>query len=198
MESDKTLRVIGFDDAPFERSSDNGKMGGSVEAEVGLAGVVCANARFEGMVWESVTEDGWDATETVIRSLRESKFADQVHAVLLDGIAFGGFNVVDVPKIAEALDVPCCTVMRTEPDWSAIRSALEHVSEGEARLERMRAAGRVIPVGEVYMQICGPATARLWRRALPTLTREGHIPEPVRMAHLIARAVVTGESGRRA
>ncbi|MEM8675903.1 MAG: DUF99 family protein, partial [Cyanobacteria bacterium P01_G01_bin.67] len=38
----KQIRVIGFDDAPFER--------GQTE-KVNLAGIVCANTRFEGMVW---------------------------------------------------------------------------------------------------------------------------------------------------
>jgi endonuclease V-like protein UPF0215 family len=33
---------------------------------------------------------------------------------------------------------------------------------------------------------------------LERLTDQGHVPEALRLAHLIARAIVTGESGRRA
>jgi endonuclease V-like protein UPF0215 family len=183
--------VLGFDDAPFERTEGAG-------SDVGLAGVVCADAQFEGMVWETVTEDGWDATETIIERVRDSKFADQIHAILLDGIAFGGFNVVDVPAIVESLEVPCGTVMRSPPDWASIEAALTHVNRPEARLERMKRAGEVHEIGDIYMQVCGPAEVSDWARAVPRLTRQGHVPEALRLAHLIARAVVTGESGRRA
>jgi len=34
--------------------------------------------------------------------------------------------------------------------------------------------------------------------ALATLTDRGKVPEPLRLAHLIGAAVVTGQSGRRA
>ncbi len=37
-----TIRIIGFDDAPFVRC-----WGGCVA----IAGIVCAGTRFEGMVW---------------------------------------------------------------------------------------------------------------------------------------------------
>lgn len=38
----RTIRVIGFDDAPFIRGSGE---------KVNLAGIICAATRFEGMVW---------------------------------------------------------------------------------------------------------------------------------------------------
>ena len=40
--------------------------------------------------------------------------------MLLDGIAFGGFNVVDLPALAESLGVPCASVMRRVPDLAAM------------------------------------------------------------------------------
>ncbi|MEM9195028.1 MAG: DUF99 domain-containing protein, partial [Myxococcota bacterium] len=39
----RTVRVIGFDDAPFDRKDRGGP--------VSVAGVVCAGRRFEGTVW---------------------------------------------------------------------------------------------------------------------------------------------------
>ncbi|XWK86240.1 MAG: hypothetical protein U7127_18705 [Phormidium sp.] len=38
----RTIRVIGFDDAPFQRRRGS---------RVPISGIVCANTRFEGMVW---------------------------------------------------------------------------------------------------------------------------------------------------
>ena len=49
----KRIRAIGFDDAPF--SDTHG-------SPVPIAGVVCSDTRFEGMVWGTVSKDGDDAT----------------------------------------------------------------------------------------------------------------------------------------
>ena len=73
----KKIRVIGFDDACFDRVNDR---------EAGLCGIVCANTRFEGMLWGSLTVDGTDVNERLTRLLLESKYRDQIHVILLDGI----------------------------------------------------------------------------------------------------------------
>jgi uncharacterized protein len=74
----RTLRAVGFDDAPFVR----GRRGDVV----GLAGVVCAGTRFEGLVWGRVRQDGWDATAAIVHLLAGGKFLPQLHLVLTDGI----------------------------------------------------------------------------------------------------------------
>ena len=185
---DRTVRVIGFDDAPFERTSNS---------PVPIAGVVCADDRFEGMVWDEVTVDGDDATDVVGRRVASSKFVEQLHALFLDGIAVAGFNVVDVAALSSRLGLPVVTVMRRRPDWQAIEAALDNVEDGKSRLAIMRRAGPVQRGDDVFFQSRGLSAAvavDLLRRT----TRKGHIPEPIRLAHLITRAVVTGESGRRA
>jgi len=188
LESDKTLRTIGFDDQPFERDG-----GGTV----GVAGVVCKQTRFDGMVWTEVRVDGSEATRSLRESLEGGKFLDQLHAILLDGIALAGFNVVDLPELAEALDLPCIAVVRTRPDFDGIRNALEHVDHSENRFETIRRAGDVHAADRAYFQVrgCPPEVAR---RVVDTLSVRGHIPEPIRLAHLVATAVASGESGRRA
>lgn len=188
LESDKTLRTVGFDDQPFERGSDE---------PVGVAGVVCKQTRFDGMVWGEIAPDGRDATRALREALEGGKFLPQLHALLLDGIALGGFNVVDLPALAEALDLPCIAVMRDRPDFERIRAALEHVEGSERRLATMQRAGEIHAADDVFFQVrgCAPEVAA---EALDALTLHGHIPEPVRIAHLVATAVANGESGRRA
>lgn len=188
LESDKTVRAIGIDDQPFERDAD---------AEVGIAGVVCKETRFDGMVWTRVGVDGRDGNERIRGALVDSKFLPQLHALLIDGIALAGFNVVDLPALADALEIPCIAVMRRRPDFDAIRRALRNVDAPDQRLETMERAGDVHEAAEAYFQVagCEPAIAR---RAVERLTVTGHIPEPIRIAHLVATAVADGESGRRA
>jgi endonuclease V-like protein UPF0215 family len=184
----RTLRAIGFDDAPFPRAS---------RGPVSVAGVVCAGTRFEGLVWGRVRRDGWNATEVLVDLLARSKFLPQLHLVLLDGIAFGGFNVVDLPGLSAALSLPCLAVMRRPPDLAAVEAALRHLPRAGARLALLRRAGPIQRAGGFVFQVQGaePADAAA---ALARLTDRGAVPEPLRLAHLVGAAVQTGESGHRA
>lgn len=186
---DRRIRAIGFDDGPFDRDPRI--------TRVPVAGVVCAGTRFEGMVWGHVRKDGFDATVVLERMLARSKFLPQIHLVLLDGIALGGFNVVDLPALAEALGVPCIAVMRKPPDLRAVERAIRRLPRAEARLARLRRAGPVHHRPPIAWQVAG-ADPEVAHAVLVRLTDTGHVPEPLRLAHLVAAAVVTGESGRRA
>lgn len=188
LRKDRALRVVGFDDAPFERHGSD---------PVAVAGVICTDDRFEGMVWGHVTPDGHDATDTIAELLEGGKFHSQLHLILLDGIALGGFNVIDVPHLSTRLDLPVVTIMRQSPDWPAIEAALQNVDDPVERLATMHRAGPIHEGDHIYFQAVG-ISPDLTRAILPRLTRQGHIPEPIRIAHLIAGAVATGESGRRA
>ncbi|MCX4242877.1 endonuclease dU [Paraliomyxa miuraensis] len=184
----RQLRVIGFDDAPFVRRRG---------ARVDLAGVVCRGTRFEGLLWGRTRKDGWQATERVIEMLRGSKYLPQVHLVLLDGIAFGGLNVVDLPRLSEAIERPCVAVMRRLPDLVAMERAIRTLSRPELRLERLRRAGPIHRRGVFVFQVCG-MDPDVTHQALLRLTDTGNVPEALRLAHLIASAVRDGESRGRA
>jgi len=124
----RVIRVIGFDDAPFLRNA-----GGTVS----IAGVVCAGTRFEGMVWGQVEQDGWDATDAILGLLLGRKFLPQLHILLLDGIAFGGFNVIDLPTLSERLKLPCVAVMRRMPNLTGVEQAIHRLPQPERRLQRL-------------------------------------------------------------
>lgn len=194
----RTLRAVGFDDAPFDRvSSGAAAREGARRGDVSIAGVVCAGTRFEGLVWGRVRRDGWNATDEVVRLLAGGKFLPQLHLVLLDGIAFGGFNVVDLPALAAALDRPCAAVMRRAPDLEAVERAVRRLPRAAERLETLRRAGPIHRVGAFVFQVSG-ATPGETGLALARLTDRGAVPEPLRLAHMVAGAVATGQSGNRA
>ena len=184
----RIIRVIGFDDAPFVRRSST---------PVAIAGVVCAGTRFEGMVWGHIQQDGWDATQVLCDLLMQGKFLPQLHILLLDGISFGGFNIIDLPHLATQLERPCVAVMRRLPNLQAIQKALERLPNAPDRLDRLRCAGTIYAYPPFYFQVAG-ASPETTARVLQRLTDQGHVPEALRLAHLITSAVVNGESGRQA
>ncbi len=181
-------RVIGFDDGPFPRRPG---------ARVPLVGVVCSGTRFEGLVWGRVRKDGRNATQEVCRLLEGGKFLPQLHLVLLDGIAFGGFNVVDLPALAARLQRPCVAVMRRMPDLGAVEQALRRLPGAPLRLELLKRAGPFHQLGGFTFQVQGAEPAEV-AEALALVTDRGLVPEPLRLAHLIGAAVVTGQSSHRA
>jgi endonuclease V-like protein UPF0215 family len=188
VEQHRQIRVIGFDDAPFTRRLPH---------PVAIAGVVCAGTRFEGMLWGQVQPDGWDATATLCQMLLHSKFLPQLHLVLLDGISLAGFNVVDLPLLAKQVQLPCVAVMRRPPSMARIEYAIQRLPEPERRLEILAHAGTVHRHAPFYFQVCGAEPDTI-AQVLQRLTDRGHVPEALRLAHLITAAVIKGESGRQA
>ena len=184
----RKIRAIGFDDAPFLRDA-----GGTVS----IAGIVCAETRFEGMVWGEVQQDGWDATEVICQLLLNGKFLPQLHLVMLDGIGFGGFNLVDLPTLAEKLAKPCVAVMRRYPNLPKMKEALSRLPHPDKRLELLYKAGKIYTYPPFYFQVCGEQP-EIIAHALQRLTDCGKVPEALRLAHLVGAAVIKGESSSQA
>lgn len=184
----RTARIIGFDDAPFVH-----RRGASVR----VLGVVCAGTRFEGLVTTRVRRDGANATDALIDALVGGKFLRQLHAVLLDGCAFGGFNVVDLARLSRVLERPCVAVLRRVPDMDAVARALAKLPRAQARLETFRRAGPFYARAPFCFQVQGAHPDDAYT-LLSRATDRGHVPEALRLAHLIGGALTHGESGRRA
>ena len=181
--------VIGVDDAPFPRAH---------RGNVKIVATVYAGLRFDGVLIGQVRRDGRNATATVARMIAESRFREHVQLVLLQGVALAGFNVVDVPELCRRLSVPALVVMRRAPDMAAVqRALLARVPGGADKWTLVERLGPPEPVLDVYVQRIGitPAeTLDVVRR----LAVNGHIPEPLRTAHLIAGAIGLGHSRGRA
>ena len=184
----RQVRVVGFDDAPFDHTPGS---------PVNVSGIVCSNTRFEGMMWGQATKDGADATDVIAEMLMSGKFYEQVHAVLLDGLAIGGFNLIDLPRLAERLDRPCVAVMRRLPNLVKIRAVLERFEDAPYRLDLLKRAGQIHEIDDFIFQVVGEAPDAV-ARALAAVTDQGRVPEPLRLAHLIGAAIKTGQSSRRA
>ena len=219
------MNVIGFDDGPFHREH---------RGDVLLVGVVCSGTRIDGIVSGRIRRDGANATRVMVDLVRKSQFGSHLQAVMLQGIAVAGFNVVDVHGLSAALRVPVLVVTRRRPDMDAVKRAL--FSDAPAERPRVAGAARKWRLIESAgpMEMLGasrrserraraaaggapPATAtgirtsepRLWiqrvglsidqtRKLVADTTLHGNIPEPLRVAHLIAGGITTGKSRGRA
>jgi endonuclease V-like protein UPF0215 family len=148
-----------------------------------------------------VKKDGLDATDKIADMIGGTKHYGQIRAVMLNGITLAGFNVVDMDRLCERTGLPVIVIMRKLPDMDSIKSALTHLSEPEYRYELIAKAGKAIAVkakrGEpIYIQMRGIGEEDAIKVVKATAVHS-RVPEPVRVAHLIATGIVLGESSRR-
>ncbi|MDD4282134.1 MAG: DUF99 family protein [Candidatus Methanofastidiosa archaeon] len=181
------IRIMGIDDGWFSKGDDT----------VLLVGVVFRGGFWiDGMVSTYISVDGHDATDQIVKMVCSSRYGD-VRILMLSGITFGGFNVVDIVRLYEETGIPVIVVVDRKPDPDAIASALTHVGGEEERMRLMHRAGPLHETeNKVLFQVCGIEvdTAREIVRKTST---HAHIPEPLRVSHIIASGITRGEASRR-
>lgn len=181
--------VIGFDDAPFP---------GGYPGRVKVVGAVFADRRFDGLLLGEVEKDGFDSAEVLAAMISRSKYRRHLQLAMLQGIALAGFNVVDVFALSDRVELPVLVVARHEPDYETIRRVLlAHIPRGGEKWAVIERLGPMEPMEGIYAQRVG-LTKEEARAVIRRLALHGHLPEPLRVAHLIASALGPGESRGRA
>lgn len=181
-------RLLGFDDGPFTFDDET----------TPLVGVMTRGGGYvEAVVTGHVTVDGTDATGTVLDLLEGAGLLDTVQAVVFNGGAVAGFNVLDLAALHDRLGLPVAAVIRDRPDHEAVEAALvEHFDDAEDRLALLTAQD-LEPValgqGTVHVRRVGGSLDEL-AGLLRVNTVRGRRPEPLRIAHLVATAMAEGRS----
>ncbi|WFO75934.1 DUF99 family protein [Desulfurococcaceae archaeon MEX13E-LK6-19] len=88
----------------------------------------------EAFSWNYIEVDGLDATDKAIEIVRLLKRNENI--VLLDGVTYGGFNIIDPRRIYSETKTPCIVVFRYPLSIERIRKALtKNFSDYKIRLE---------------------------------------------------------------
>ncbi|MDW8013928.1 MAG: DUF99 family protein [Archaeoglobaceae archaeon] len=158
-----------------------------------VVGCVLCGKYVEGFMFSEIEVDGLDATEKIVKMLKRSKFFKQIKCIFLPGITFAGFNVVDIEQVWESTGSPVVVVMRREPRKEEFLSAASKLKDGIERLKIVEKAGEIKKIEDLFVQLAGIDLVEA-KEFLKACTFKGKIPEPVRIAHLVASAVIHGES----
>jgi endonuclease V-like protein UPF0215 family len=182
------IRILGIDDGPFTPHE---------EGEVLLVGTIFRGGSWlDGVLTTKVHVDGTDSTSKLIRLVMDSRNLGQLGVIMLDGITFGGFNVVDISLIFQKTGVPVIVVMRKYPNFEKIRKALQNFENCLERWALIKKAGDVHLVDgkePIYIQMQGIDLEDALEIVQLSTTRSA-IPEPLRAAHIIAAGLIMGES----
>ena len=180
----KEIRVIGIDDSPFKKFK---------KGKVLVIGTIYRGGLFlDGVLSTKVDIDGSDSTKKISDMINKCKFKPQLQCIFLDGIAVAGFNVIDIKELGRKTKLPVIVIMRKFPDIKKISETLIRLNK-KAKIKLIEKAGPVIPTVEIYMQITGISIDKA-KEILKIVCTRSLIPEPLRMAHLIASGITDGES----
>lgn len=178
------IRVVGIDDGKHVFRS---------KTQVPIVGVVYKGGYwFEGFMSTKVWVDGYDATKNMAEMVMASPHYKQIRAVMLNGLTYAGFNIVDIKALNEATSLPVITLTEQKPDMQSIRSALSNLDHAEERYSLLLKAGEPVCVQnkgkKIFMQTAGLFSEDAQKIVALTSTRSS-IPEPLRVAHLIASGI---------
>ncbi len=180
----KEARILGIDDSPFDKFRDK---------KVLIIGTFFrGGSSLDGVMTTTAAVDGSDATTKIVSMVKKSKFYTQLRAIMLNGIAVGGFNVIDIRKLNAATKIPVIVVMRVYPEVGKIRSTLARLGMN-SKIRLIEKAGEIRKVGNIHIQLAGCSLEKAKELLKISCTRS-HIPEPIRAAHLIAAGIKLGES----
>lgn len=187
------IRILGIDDGPFRiRSHD----------KIPLIGTIFRGGDYiEGVLKTEIEVDGSDATDCISEMVNSSRHKQQIRVIMLDGITVGGFNIIDIKKLFENTGIPIIVVTRKMPDKDAVKKAIENFKDKDEKLKALDSAGEIHKIdlnsGSVFIHLCGVSLADA-NKIIKLSVIRGLIPEPIRVSHLIASAIVKGESIGRA
>jgi endonuclease V-like protein UPF0215 family len=176
------MRIVGVEDGSFQKN---------VTKKALLVAVLITGSKIEHAKVFTITVDGLDATERLSVNIRRWAF----DALLLSGISFAGFNLIDPIKVFEAFGKPIIIVSRTKPNNRTVKRALRvHFEDWETRwaiFEKLGPVHKAVPLfgkRPVYLETVH-ADVEWASRLVCALAFWGRLPEPLRVAGLIARGL---------
>jgi len=177
-------RLLGVEDGSFEAFSES-------STSTYLCGVVMESGIIRDVRLAEISVDGLDATDRLL----EIMYGLDLDAVVLGGITFAGFNIVDPFTVFDETMVPLIVYSGVKPDNRSMYQALRsNFGDWEARwgiVERLGEVHEAVSLTgepEIYFEAvgCTPSWAEETLKSAAIVSR---IPEPVRVAGIIARGL---------
>ena len=186
------IRTLGIDDAPFKFTDKTTEV---------IAVLLRGNFYIDGILKTKIKVDGKDATDKLIEMIGTSRYKEQIKTIMIDGIALGGFNVIDMQKLYTDLHIPVITITRKKPDLNAMKMVLKKKFKDWNRKWNVIISNEIVQIkrgrSNLYVNYVGLKLSEV-KEILDITTLRGVMPEPIRIAHIIAAGIKTGESHGRA
>jgi endonuclease V-like protein UPF0215 family len=159
-----------------------------------LSGVVMrSDFIIDGFVFGQTTLDGDDATDVILRMYEDLKRPD-INYVLISGMIISLYNIIDIKKIYKSLKIPVIGI--TYRDSKGIEDSIKHhfpdSYQSKIKIyQKLGTRGKITlhTLSQVYVRKEG-CTLHEVKCLLDKLTLQGSIPEPLRVAQLLAKSML--------
>jgi uncharacterized protein len=157
-----------------------------------LAGVVMRrDFVIDGFVFGNATIEGDDATDVMI-SMYEKLDRNDISFILVSGLIISMYNIVDMMKLWKKTRIPIIGVTYGESD--GMEEAIRHhfPNSYESKITQYQNLGTRTKISlhtkhDIYLRVEG-CDIKEAKKLLDTFTLQGAIPEPLRVAQILAKA----------
>lgn len=164
----------------------------SISEKSVLAGIVMrSDLVVDGCVYGYATLEGNDATKNIL-SMYESLKRNDINVIMIAGSVIALYNIIDSDVIYEKTKVPVLNITFEESEGLESHIKRRFPKGWKLKLKNYRKIGERKKVKlhtgyGVFVRAVG-MTQKEAKRTLDKFTLQGAIPEPVRVAKLLARA----------
>ena len=159
-----------------------------------LAGVVMrADMMIDGFTFSRVTVGGLDATDKILE-MYKSLNRDDINLLMLNGCVISWYNVIDLHRVSDETGLPLICVTYNESAGLERYFKEYFPDDWMTRVEiyrrnRERTAITLSTGHTVYIRFIGMSIEEA-KGVLNKFTSHGSVPEPLRVARLLARALI--------
>jgi uncharacterized protein len=157
-----------------------------------LAGVVMRrDFVIDGFVFGNATIEGDDATDAIV-SMYEKLARNDISFILVSGLIISLYNIVDIKKLWKKIKMPIIGVTYGESD--GMEEAIRHhfPDSYESKITQYQNLGTRTKISlhtkhDIYLRVEG-CDIKEAKKLLDAFTLQGAIPEPLRVAQILAKA----------
>jgi endonuclease V-like protein UPF0215 family len=156
-----------------------------------LAGVVMRRDLIvDGIVYGTATIGGDDATRSII-SMHSILARDDINCIMIDGLVISMYNIIDGGQVAGETGLPVIAI--TFQDSKGLEDNIKsHFDNWEDKLAQYQKLGGrekvILRTGKTLFIRCWSVNHRRALAVLNSFTRQGSVPEPIRVAKIAARS----------
>jgi endonuclease V-like protein UPF0215 family len=156
-----------------------------------LAGVVMRrDLIIDGMTYQTATIGGDDATQSII-SMYAMLAREDINCIMLDGLVISMYNIIDGGQVAGETGLPVIAI--TFEDSKGLEDVIKsHFDNWEDKLAQYQKLGQrekvTLKTGKNLFVRCWAVNREKALAILNSFTRQGSVPEPIRVAKIAARS----------
>jgi len=146
----------------------------------------------DGFAFGKATLGGSDATNSIVAMFKSLSRSD-INFLMIGGSIVSFFNIIDIDGLYDVLSIPIISI--TYHPSEGLENHLEHhFPSNQAKIEAYRRLGNreciTLHTGKQVFIRCAGIDQDGAKEAVDKFTLQGAVPEPIKVARLISRAML--------